>query len=235
MLLGDHLLSVARVWRHRERVEREAADQFARLAGDLRDAGAPPALIDMAEAAAVDEAEHAVLCRAVVDRLAPGLAPLAPALGVSLGPAGLSPRRRALYRAVALSCVTETFSTALLLEMRRLATDGQVHATVQRILRDEIDHSRLGWAYLAWVAAREDVSWLSAHLPGMLREAIGGDLPPAAPAAPIRHAGEDRGVLARERILEVAGRAYDQVIAPGLARYDIRAGRAAGAVAAAGR
>jgi hypothetical protein len=225
VLLGHHVLSLARVWLHREKVEREAADQFARLSGDLRDAGAPGTLIGMSEKAATDEAEHAILCRRVVDRLAPGLAPLEPALGASLGPAGLTLERRALYASVALSCVTETFSAALLLEMRRLATDDLVRDTVQRILRDEIDHSRLGWGYLAWVAGREDVSWLSAYLPGMIHDAVGSDLPPASLTGASSHPGEGRGVLAGDRIQDIAGRVLAQVIAPGLARYGIHAGQ----------
>lgn len=235
MLLVDDLLSVARVWLHREKVEHEAAGQFERLAVDLAAAGAPGQLVDLAGRAAADEVEHVVLCRRVVDHLAPGLAPLMPAASsAALGPS-LPVERRALYGSVALSCVTETFSTALLLEMRRLAADELVGATIQRILRDEIAHSRLGWAHLAWAARRGEVGWLAAHLPGMVRESLGGELPPVAADAAVdgaaSHPGDRFGVLSAARIRGVAALALEQVIVPGLARYGIDAGERVGRLA----
>ncbi len=225
MLLVDHVpLRLARVWLHREKVEHEAAAQFHRLGGEMRAAGLPRRIIDLADAAAADEAEHAILCRRVVDHLAPGLAPLVPDPVGPLGPVGLSAGRRALYASVALACVTETFSTALLLEMQRLATDPLVGATVHRILRDEINHSRLGWGHLAWAVEREDVSWLALFLVGMVHALIRSDLPPASyddETAPADQPGEGQGVLSAARIRDVATRAFEDVIAPGLARYGI--------------
>ena len=221
MLLVHVVLSLAEVWQHREKVEHEAAAQFHRLAGELRVAGVPRRLVDMAGDACEDETEHASMCRRLVEHLEPGLAPLPPEPVGALGPAGLSPGQRALYASVALSCVTETFSTALLIEMQRLATDPLVAETVHRILRDEVNHSRLGWAHLAWVAEREDVTWLGPYLGDMVRASLRGDLPTAAPDADRNHPGQGLGVLSMARVHDIAASAMKDVILPGFARYRI--------------
>jgi hypothetical protein len=223
VLLG-RVLSLARVWRHREQVEREAAAQFAQLADDLRASAVPAHLVALAQSAAEDEAAHAILCRCLVDHIGAGhppLPPLPPRPVVVLGPPGLSVNRRALYASVALSCVTETFSTALLLEMQRLATDDRVAQTVHRILRDEVQHSRLGWAHLAWAAERGDVSWLGPYLGDMVNASVGSDLPLELLRDESGHPGDGSGVLSAARIQDVVTAALEQVVVPGFARYGL--------------
>jgi hypothetical protein len=218
LLAGRARAAVARVWRFRERVELEAADQFERLATELERVGADRAVIELAHEAAADERVHAGLCRNLVDRFEPGLEPLAPALGLRLGPRHRSRRSAALYAAVAMSCVTETLSAALLLHMREAAVDEPVAATVHHILRDEIDHSRLGWAHLATEARRGDVSWLADHVPAMLRDALAADLEPMTAASDDLSA---YGILPAARVHEIARQTVAEVIAPGLARHGI--------------
>lgn len=219
MLLVDHVLAAARVWRHRETVELEASAAFARLARELAAVGAAPVVVAMAAEAAGDERDHAVRCRAIVDRLGPELSPVAPRAGVELGPRTLPPRRRALYAAVAMSCVTETISAALLVEMRACATDPVVAETVQHILRDEVRHSRLGWAHLAAEAAAGDVSWLAPHIAPMLRAAVSDDVAvtSAATGAP------EFGVLPAAKVRAIVTTAVSEIIAPGLRAHGIEA------------
>lgn len=223
-MLGHQLLeprapaAVARVWRFRERIELEAADQFERLAVELARVEADPAVIELAREAAYDERTHALLCRGLVERFEPGLAPLPPTLGLHLGPHRQSRRRAVLYASVAMSCVTETLSAALLLHMHRAATDEAVRATVHHILKDEIDHSRLGWAHLAAEAGRGDVSWLAPHVPAMLREAMAADLEPMAASSEDLSA---YGILPAARVHAIFDQTVAQVIAPGLARYGV--------------
>jgi len=207
------------VWRHREATERQAALLFARLAGDLRALGTDSALVGLARQAAEDERRHAVRCRAIVRRLGCDGEALAVRTVSSMGPPGLTPARRTLFAAVAISCVTETLSTALLLEMRGRARDDLVRRTVHEILRDEIDHARIGWAHLATESRRGDVGWLAAHLPGMLRAAIrggmdGDDPPDAADLSPY-------GILPRRDVLTVLEDVATSVLFPGLERYGI--------------
>ncbi len=218
MLLGNDLLALARAWQYREKIEREAADQFSRLAGELSRAGLPAVLVDMAEDAAVDERRHAEMCRRIVNQLHPGLARLQPRLGVALGPRQLSPPRRALYASVAISCVTESLSAALLLEIHERATDDLVRRTAHDILKDEVSHSRLGWAHLALAAEQGDVQWLGSYVPAMLDAAIASDVAPMS-AEPVD--GSGYGILPASVVADIAQATIDQVIHPGLARFGV--------------
>ncbi len=224
--------AVAGLWRYRERVEREAAALFTGLAADLAAAGLP-ALAARARVAADDEARHAVRCRAIVDACRPGLPPLSPrAVVVAPRDPGDGPPadagRRALYTSVAMGCVTETLSCALLLAMRDAARFGPSRAAIAGIVKDELEHSRLGWAHLAAVAATGDVTWLTPHVAAMRADALRHDvaeLPTTEAAGPgADDAAADLssfGILPRARVTIVVEATWRDVIVPGLARHGI--------------
>lgn len=224
MLLGLELPvsaagRAARVWRRRERIEREAALLFDELGVALGACGHPQ-LAARATRAAADERRHALRCRALVEALAgPGTLDPERPRRLTLGPATLEPRDRALYAAVAIGCVTESLSCALLLELRSAATHPLVAETVDEILRDEIEHARIGWAVLAAEARARDLSWLGVHIGGMTAAAVADDVTPMA--------GDDElaghGVLPRSRVRALVDETWAQVIAPGLAQHGLHA------------
>ena len=226
MLLGDVVLSreirgaAAQVWRIRERTELEAAELFDRLSCDLAEAHAPYPFVDLAMRCAEDERRHAIHCRKVVDSIGPELPALEPDRSVRLGPAGMSPARRALYASVALGCVTESLSTALLLEMRTHA-DGVVREALDVIVRDEVRHSRLGWAHLAWAASHGDVSWLAHAVPVMIASALEGEIPATARTDEDRAHLAALGILSPDTIGRIADDTIRTTILPGLARYGV--------------
>ncbi len=206
----------ARVWRTRETIEREAALVFDAIAVEL-DRHAATTLATRARRAAEDERRHASRCRALVEALDTAAGPAAAPRALVLGPLDLEPRDRALYAAVALGCVTESLSCALLLALRETATHELVVQTVDHIVRDEIEHARVGWAVLETEAARRDVSWLAAHVPAMRRAAVTEDVEPMT--------GDDDlsglGVLPRARVQELVSETWATVIGPGLARHGV--------------
>ena len=214
---------VARVWHYRWRVELEAADQFARLSEDLVTVHGTDSLSRMAAAAAHDEREHATYCEKIVrwaDFDAPGPRPVS---GARLGPDHLSVRQRALYACVSLSCVTESLSAALLVSMQRRAKEPQVREVVHAILEDEISHSRLGWAELARQADAGSVGWLSAYLPGMIRGAVKGDVPPRVER---NDGGASRdlstyGILPGPEARAVMAQTLESVVFPGLRKFGV--------------
>lgn len=226
--------AVAALWRYRERIEREAAALFAGLAADLAAAGLP-GLAARARIAADDEARHAVRCRAIVDACRPDLPPLPPrAVVVAPRGAGDAPRagaaRRALYTSVAMGCVTETLSCALLLAMRDAARFGPSRAAIVEIVKDEIEHSRLGWAHLTAAAATGDVTWLAPHVAAMRADALRHDVAelPTTEAAGPADAGDAAdlsafGILPRARVTIVVEATWRDVIVPGLARHGVAA------------
>lgn len=221
--------AAAQVWLVRERTEHEAAVLFDRLADDMRASAAPSDLVALARRCAADERHHAELCRRIVDELGPGLAPLEPDRDVRLGPAGASPARRALFASIALGCITETLSTALLLEMRPQARTGAVRDAMDVILRDEVRHSRLGWAYLAFAAAFRDVRYIEPALPKMLWAAVDAEVVDAPVTEADRAALRARGVLPRAAVRRITESTVHTTIAPGFERYGLALNRAGAA------
>ena len=209
----------ARVWRHREGVEREAAALFETLGVELAAFGYCELAV-RAATAAKDERRHAARCRAIVEALTGTTVWTAePPRRLVLGLAALTHRDRVLYAAVAVGCITESLSCALLLELRELTTHPIVTETVAEILRDEIEHARIGWAVLAAEAAARDVGWLATHLTAMRRAAVAEDVTPMTGEPAL--AG--LGVLPRTRVRELVETTWASVIEPGMSRYGIRA------------
>lgn len=217
--------AAARIWCVRERTELEAAALFEGLARDLEAARAPAPLVALARRSAADERVHAVHCRRIVDALEPGMSPLTPDLLAPLGPPDADPARRALYASVAIGCITESLSTALLIELRAAARMTEVCEGLDVILRDEVRHSRLGWACLAYAAERGDVGWLSEWVPAMLEAALA-------------HGGDSRldlrayGILPRADVDVISRATIETTILPGLRLHGIDiAARSASAAA----
>lgn len=210
----------ARVWAMRGRVEREAAARFARIATRLATVGAEPVVVDLARRACADEGRHASRCDELVARLRGRAAPLdtihlpLP----ELGPGGLTPREAVLYEVVAMSCITETLSTALLGEMRDAAPEGRVREVLSEILRDEVQHARLGWAHLAAERRRGPQRFLAAALPRMLDDTASrevfqdGEPDAAAVGDALRGLGALPRGERRARLIET----LEQVVFPGL-------------------
>jgi hypothetical protein len=124
---------------------------------------------------------------------------------------------------VALGCVTETLSAALLIELRKRSGVPEVHDAFDVILKDEVQHSRLGWAHLAWAAQRGDVSFLEPHVQPMIAAALDAERTPAAPedeAALTRW-----GVLPARDVAAIAEATIASTILPGLARFGVDARR----------
>jgi len=215
-------LRAARVWAHRQRIEHEAATLFTQLAEEL-DVTGYTALARRAAAAADDERRHAGRCRALVIALGGTPANDEPARVIELGPRHLTRRDRMLYAAVAVGCVTESLSCSLLLALREAAVHEQVRATVDEVLADEIEHSRIGWSVLAAESARRDVSWLRAHLPAMAAAAFDEDVKPMI--------GDDElaglGVLPRGQVSSLVSETWTTVIGRGLERHGIAVASAA--------
>lgn len=216
----DPLHAVAAMWRHRERVEYEAAALFAALADQLDDARLPQ-LAARARTAADDERRHALRCRAIVAACNPDLGPLPPraiSVASAAGPEP-DPARRALYTSVAMGCVTETLSCALLVAMRDDADFGPTRAAVDEIVKDEIEHSRIGWAHLATAVARgDDVAWLAPHVAAMRAAALTHEIE----EVPTMEDLSGYGILPRARVTTIVAATWRDVIVPGFAHHGIR-------------
>ena len=208
----------AQVWSFRAGAEREAARRFARMGDRLAGIGAQAVVVGMARDAANDELRHAELCT----RLAARFGKVTPSRNGEPGevaPSGLTPRERVLYEVVAMSCVTETLSAALLGEMHERAADPEVEKTVHEILRDEVQHSRLGWAHLASEHALGYGRVLGDYLPVMLAGTVTEELFRAGDEADPELAGY--GALPREDRAQIFTATMRELVFVGLERFGI--------------
>jgi hypothetical protein len=212
-------------WAFRARVEWEAAKRFQRLAAAIAEFDGSSPLPASLASAAEDEERHAALCArlsAAYGRPASAPAP-EPA---SIAPRDLAPRDAVLYEMVAACCITETESVATLATLLSGDVAAEVRSVLHEIARDEVGHSRLGWAHLAREAAVRDVRFLSERIPSMLQGTVDDGL-----FAPAR-AGEEPaglvacGVLPRLRKREIFVSTLQEVVFAGLEALGLDGGPA---------
>lgn len=208
--------AVAETWGDRNLAEREAQSRFERLAGRLEQVGASDEVVRLARKAQADEALHALLCARVAEHY--GSPPLAtgPLPAPEVAPAALSPRERVLYETVAFCCLAESINSALLTVTLERATVPLVRETVRRILRDEVDHARIGWAHLTAERRAGLGDFLSGWLPSMLRGTVKPELLQPAPPSEYEQALADHGNLSRATRVSILEAALRDVVFPGL-------------------
>lgn len=215
-------LAAARVWRSRARTEMEAAARFTRLAGELAACDAVGPVIAMAHEAASDEVRHAEKCVQLVREFEGADFQLGElSIASAVAPNGLASRERLLYEVVAMSCVTETLSAALLGELVARATDSLVHETMHGILRDEVNHARLGWAHLAAERERGVADVIGPSLPAMLAGTVSDELFASWAEHPAQATLSGLGSLDRVDRRRIFCDTLSQVIFPGLQRFGV--------------
>jgi hypothetical protein len=218
--------AVAATWAFRARGEREAEDRFRRLGETLRRLGADDTALRLVGKAEEDERRHAALCGRLsatygleVETSAQESRPV--------GAVGMSVRDATLTEMVSLCCVAETLSVAALGAIHDVTRADDIRAVVHEILKDEIDHARVGWAHLGAERQRGRGGFLAAFLPDMLAAGIPEDL------FQIEHDEENEeallfGQLSRQRRVAIFRSTLVDVIFPGfeLAGVDTTAARA---------
>jgi hypothetical protein len=216
-----HTVNAAgRVWAYRARSEREASSRFDRLAVALEEGSAGAGLAALARQPARDEHRHARLCSELASRFRCASAGDQAVVCPPLASPGLGQRELLLYEVVAMCCVTETLSAALLVEMMRRADDREVKRVVHEILRDEIDHSRLGWAHLAVEHERGITGFLAERMPALLAATVTEEL--FWPGEGSEGSTLDGyGALGRRARLEIFLATMCDVVFPGLERFAI--------------
>ncbi len=216
--------AVAAAWAFRHRVELEAQQRFERLSTLL-----PLPFAQDALNASVDERRHAQLCEALAREL--GATALAThAQAERIAPARLSVQEALLYEVVAACCITETESVGVLtslLAAERATLTERVEPVLREIARDEVRHSRLGWAYLAHARAQGEVAFLGQLVPTMLAGSISPDLfdePGRDEPDPLELLAH--GVLPRAAKRAVFVSSVREVILPGLLHLGVPDGPA---------
>jgi hypothetical protein len=213
---------VAAAWAFRTRVERDAAERFARIATAIASFDMDSPVIALMERAAGDERRHQDLCARLAEtygeRVDDDWSPPA-----SIVPRGLGPREGVLYEVVASCCITETESVATVATLLAADAEPAVRSVLHEIARDEVVHGRMGWTHLAREATAMDVSFLARFVPAMLSGTVDDSLFTASAPDPDEAELVRHGVLAPGRKKEIFVGTLEEVVFPGLERCGIDA------------
>ena len=227
--------AAAEAWAFRARVEQEAALRFDRLAAVLAGFDPDSPVPAMMRRAADDERRHTELCARLAESLGNPVALERELDLASIAPRSLDARKAALYETVAACCITETESMATLTTLLAGEPDPEVREVLHAISRDEVVHSRMGWAHLSRESSTAEVAFLGPLVPGMLAGTIDEGLfrPPPADEDP---EGLMRlGVLPLAKKREVFLGTLEQVVFPGLEKFGVDPAPARQWLAAAAR
>ena len=162
---------VAATWLDRARSEEVATLRFERLARELEQLGTHPTVLEYSKSAIEEERAHAILCHQVAQEYgADHIHHADPHQAAPLAPKAVGPEDALLFELVAFCCLTESLNAALLLEITQQAKAGDIRQAAQTILKDEVQHSRMGWAHLNWARSHGLGDFLEAALPYMLNQ-----------------------------------------------------------------
>ncbi|HVU03687.1 MAG TPA: hypothetical protein VHE30_18135 [Polyangiaceae bacterium] len=203
-------------WAFRTRAEIEATARFARLAEELPEVSAAPIVVQGAADAARDEARHRDLCAVLAAKFGDPSAVNHVPPKVRIGRSEMDPRDRLLWEMVAVCCISETMNTALLTRCLEVTKDPEIRRTVHELLKDEVKHSRLGWAHLASERAAGRGGFLRDVLPLMLEASVEPGFLQGAAQPPWDDALYDYGELPWSELVGIYRDTLELVIFKGL-------------------
>jgi len=203
---------LAAIWYRRAQSESAVGNVFGQVADELVASGAPAELVALARRAESDEARHAAVCEELAAAYGHDSAPR-PERRVRLRDYDQpTVRLRAALHAIHVCCISETIATAFV-EACLGACESPVLREIHREhLGDEVQHARIGWAYMATLSAAERIA-IASELPMLLTLQLDGwttrigDLPVDGIAG--------HGYPPRRELLDAVHGAIRELVLPG--------------------
>ena len=204
---------LAHRWTERARFEHASVASFSRFALSLMAVGAPPALLEAAHQAALDEIEHARMCLSLASAYAGEPLAFGP-LSVAGAFGDIESLEAVTMGTVLEGCVGETLAALEAAETASEAGPRAVKLALQAIAEDETRHAELGWAFVRWALGTGDATLrerVAAAFDRALREV----------ATSPRERGEDvppgHGFLPAAEVARLRRQAVADVLAPAAA------------------
>ncbi len=200
-------------WTQVALMEHASVAAFARFCMQLLALGAPPELIEAAQAALSDETRHARWCFGVASAYAER--PLGPGALSMAGSDAAQSETEIVRTAIAEACIGETLAAVEAQEAAERATDPVIAELLERIAADELRHAELGWKFLSWWLKRaqpEEKSQALAELMASIQRELAHEEPKASASAldPL----ERYGVLSQTTRTALRARILTEVVAP---------------------
>ncbi len=130
---------------------------------------------------------------------------------------GATENRRLEFEVVTLCCIAETLNSVYLADTVRTAREPGLRTRTRAILKDEVNHAKLGWFFLARTGA--NLSWLSEDMPRILRATLHEELLESQTA---HVADTAHGLYAGEELLAMFRASVEEVVLPGLEDAGLR-------------
>ncbi len=206
---------VGREWLRRAEVELTAATFTAQIVRGLLLDGASLDVIELAARAVGDEVSHGRICHQVGERY----------LGREPVYGDCPPALSRLLAMVMHSCINETLATVCLRDTLHRCGSPTAKAATRQLLRDDLNHARMGWAHLASpFVSTEAKHHVGRALPTLLRLGHEGWL--HEPRAAFDDAAN--GVVGPAGFPALMEKAFEELILPGFEHVgiDTGAGRA---------
>jgi hypothetical protein len=222
--------AVGVTWLERMKQEHLAVGAFALLARELAEEGCEPIVLSLVTRASCDEVRHAEICRRFAVELLGASEVPASFRGLPKVPmhARAPAADRVLFHMVEMCCMSETLTGVYFTEMLARTTDAVAREAIESLLEDEIDHGRVGWAYLAARSRDRTLGGLAEALPGILSRTFQSVLGSRQASQEDDAKLEACGYLDTRAGADVYRRSLRDVIIPGLEHLgvDLRASRA---------
>lgn len=214
--------TVGMSWRWRMEQEHLAVSVFSQLAGALATLGCQPVILSMITRAAADEVRHSEACAGLARRWLGDDAVPAFFRGAATLPAWgeVTPAQTLALHVAETCCISETLTAGFFTEMAERTTDTFTREIVRELLAEELDHARVGWAYLRELERRGfDLAFLGRLLPIAIERQVGDIL--AGNGAKDDPALEAYGYLGQRAAAEIYRAGLVDVVYPGFAELGV--------------
>jgi hypothetical protein len=214
--------ALAAIWQNRAALEMRVGSTFSSLMVELLENGTTQTVYEIVSQAVRDEVHHAQISAELAAKYRGDSVVVWPDPAPNNYPTFKASKGawHALLYIVVECCINETTACGVLEGSIAQCKSPLVKAGLQRILSDEIDHARAGWAHLAspWVTEemkRELPSWLEWLHSANNHDLLGDDAPLPREKYPTH------GMLSRLRAREITYATMIDVIFPGYRRAGI--------------
>lgn len=213
--------ALAAIWQYRASLELRVASTFSSLSVELLEHGTTQTVYEIVSQAVRDEVHHAQISAELAAKYR-GDALVWPDPEPNNYPTfrGSKGAWHATLYIIVECCINETSACSILEASIAQAESPLAKAALSRILSDEINHARAGWAHLAspWVTPemkRELPSWLQWLHSANNHDLLGDDAPLPREKYPTH------GMLSRRRAREITYATLVDVMFPGYRRAGI--------------
>jgi hypothetical protein len=211
-LSADERALIGALWARRAESELTSGAVFANVSAALLTRGTIPSVRFLAERAVSDELRHAEICRQVAAHYLDAPVPFPKARPVRKpAPAESDAALVATLHVVLNCCLNESVAMVFLRTCLDTAQSDLVRTALRELMREEIDHARIGWAHLASSEVSDaERSAVGRALPRLIAETRRiwcTDNPVAVPSG--------HGCLSASEIERVLDEAIADLIVPG--------------------